>query len=146
MNRFKLIPEAHLVLARDDQVLLLRRHQTGYEDGKYSLVAGHVDGAETAREAMSREASEEAGLRIAPGDLRLVHVIHRLGTEERLSFFFSPVAWQGEPVNREPHKCSELAWFPRDRLPEPMVPYVRHALEQVQAGQVYSEFGWPGRG
>lgn len=146
MSRFTLIPEAHLVLVRDAQVLLLRRHQTGYEDGKYSLVAGHVDGAETAREAMSREASEEAGLSLRPADLRLVHVIHRLGTEERLSFFFSPVAWQGEPVNREPHKCSELAWFPLDRLPEPMVPYVRHALQQVQAGQVYSEFGWPGRG
>ncbi len=142
MDRFKLIPEAHLVLVHDGRLLLMRRHNTGYEDGKYSLVAGHVDGGETAREAMSREAAEEAGLVIAPQDLRLVHAIHRRGTEERLSLFFSPVAWSGEPVNREPHKCSELAWFALDRLPEPMVAYVRHALDQVQAGAVYSEFGW----
>jgi 8-oxo-dGTP diphosphatase len=140
--RFRLIPEAHLVLARGNALLLLLRQNTGYADGQYSLVAGHVDGGETAREAMAREAVEEAGLVIAPADLRLVHVVHRLGTEERMSLFFSPVRWHGEPQNREPHKCAELAWHPRSALPANMVPYVRHALDQVAAGRVYSEFGW----
>lgn len=143
-QRFQLIPEAHLLLTRGDQVLLLLRQNTGYADGQYSLVAGHLDGGETARTAMAREALEEAGLVIAPQDLRLVHVIHRLGTEERASFFFSTERWQGEPQNREPHKCAELAWYPRAALPPNMVPYVRHALGEVAAGRVYSEFGWPG--
>ncbi len=143
-QRFRLIPEAHLVLQRAGKVLLLRRHNTGYEDGNYSLVAGHVDGGETARQAMCREAAEEAGLQLQPADLRLVHIIHRLGTEERLSMFFSADAWTGEPHNNEPHKCSELAWYPLDALPANLVAYVRHALAQVRQGQVYSEFGWPG--
>lgn len=146
MARFKLIPEAHLLLYKDGQILLLKRHNTGYEDGKYSVVAGHVDGGETARQAMAREAAEEAGLLIQPTDLRLCHVIHRMSDAERLSFFFTTDTWQGEPVNREPHKCSELAWYPMAQLPWTMVPYVQHAIAQVQAGHLYSEFGWPAAG
>jgi 8-oxo-dGTP diphosphatase len=142
MSRFKLIPEVHLVLIKDQQVLLLKRCNTGYEDGNYSVVAGHVDGCETARQAMCREAFEEAGLAIEPSDLRMVHVIHRLGTDERISFFFSPLQWQGEPSNREPHKCSELAWYPVDAMPANVVPYVRHAIDQVLSGHSYSEYGW----
>jgi ADP-ribose pyrophosphatase YjhB (NUDIX family) len=142
MPRFSLIPEAHLLLFQNDQVLLLRRHNTGYEDGKFSVVAGHIDGGETAREAMSREAREEAGLEIKPEDLRLCHVIHRQSDSERVSFFFTTDVWHGEPVNREPHKCSELAWYPRSALPANLIPYVRHAIEQVAQGNPYSEFGW----
>ena len=146
MARFQLIPEVHLVLRRGEQVLLLRRFNTGYDDGRYSLVAGHVDGGETARAALCREAREEAGLHIAPEDLALVHLIHRRSDGERLSMFFSAARWQGEPRNLEPHKCSELGWFDAAALPEPMVPCARHALAHIARGSVYSEFGWPDAG
>lgn len=141
-QRFQLIPEVHLVLRQGGRLLLLQRHNTGYEDGNWSLVAGHCDGGETLRQATCREAAEEAGLTIAPADLRLLHVVHRRSTQERLSFFFGAQRWQGTPVNREPHKCSALDWFDDQALPPNMVGYVRHALGMINEGRVDSEFGW----
>jgi ADP-ribose pyrophosphatase YjhB (NUDIX family) len=142
MPRFKLIPEAHLLLIRNGEILLLRRYNTGYEDGNHSVIAGHIDGGETPRAAMSREAREEANLIIAPRDLMLRHVMHRRAADERISFFFTSDRWAGEPCNMEPEKCSELSWFKLDHLPANMVAYVHAAIRNTLSSEPYSEFGW----
>jgi 8-oxo-dGTP diphosphatase len=41
------IPASYLFLERDNRILLLRRSNTGYEDGNYSLIAGHVEANES---------------------------------------------------------------------------------------------------
>ena len=142
MTRFKLIAEVHLLLVRDDSILLLRRFNTGYEDGNYSVVAGHVDGGETFRQAMIREAREEAALELRPEQLSLAHTMHRFSDSERLSLFFTASGWSGEPRNAEPHKCDELDWYPLDALPSNMVGYIRAAIEHVSRDEAYSEYGW----
>ena len=59
MNRFMLIPEVHLLLLRASKILLLRRYQTCYEDGNYSVVADHVDGNEPATVTVARETTKK---------------------------------------------------------------------------------------
>ena len=142
MARFKLVPESHLLLLRDERILLLRRRNTDYEDGKYSVVAGHMEDGETAREAICREAHEEAGIELTPDDLEFAHVVHRADRGQRVGFFFSARRWRGEPRNMEPHKAGDFRWFPLDALPDNMVPYVRRAIERWQVGLFYGESGW----
>src|SRR5512132_4169552 len=100
----------HLFLFRGDQVLLLRRSNTGYADGQYSVPAGHLDGGETVMEAAAREAQEETGLRLDINNIIFSSVMHRMEDDERVDFFVHVRQWQGEPINTEPGKCDELRW------------------------------------
>ena len=129
-------------LMRDNQVLLLRRANTGYMDGYYSLVAGHVDGNETFMAAMIREAKEEAGITIDQKELMLSHMMHRRTTEERLSLFFIASIWCGEITNMEPNKCDDLCWFNMNNIPQNIIPYISSGIAHSRDGVRYSEFGW----
>jgi ADP-ribose pyrophosphatase YjhB (NUDIX family) len=143
VQRFATITAVHLFLIRDErEVLLLRRFQTGYEDGKYSVVAGHLDGDEEIKAAVCREAREEVSIEIQTEDLTVVGVIHRKADDERIDFFLTATRWKGEIVNAEPHKCDELAWFDLDALPDTMIPYVRQALENYRQGIWFDSVGW----
>ncbi|TAH33831.1 NUDIX domain-containing protein [Candidatus Saccharibacteria bacterium] len=143
-DRFKLTAAVYLVLRKDGQLLLLRRANTGYQDGKYGLVAGHLEGDELATAAMVREAAEEAGITVDSNALRFVHVAHRLGRgqhgQERVDLFFEATEWHGEAVNAEPEKCDDLSWFDLDALPENMLPFVRRVLTDIASGITYSEY------
>ena len=105
MAKFPYVGTAHLMLIRDGNILLLRRANTGFQDGNYGLPAGHMDGNETAREGCAREVREEIGIEIKPDDLTLVHISHRKGSEdERLDFFWTVSNYSGDIRNMEPNK------------------------------------------
>ena len=134
----------HLFLLRGDEILMLRRCNTGYEDGKLSVVAGHVEPGEPITEAAVREAREEVGIMLAPERLHLVGVMHRSSDEERVDIFLTYAldATDAEPVNCEPGKCSELIWMPLTRLPDDTIPYVRAGIDGYRRGEWFQEFGW----
>jgi 8-oxo-dGTP diphosphatase len=141
-QRFKMMSAVHLFLLRGHAVLLLRRFNTGYEDGNYSVVAGHVDGDEEIKAAMIREAREEAGITLLQEDLEVVGVMHRKSNDERIDFFLVAERWTGELRNCEPERCDELAWYDWDDLPLNVLPYIRKALENYRVGRWFESFGW----
>lgn len=143
VERFKAPVAVHLFLLREGHVLLLRRANTGYEDGNYSVIAGHLDGGETVVTAAIREAREEAGITLAAEDVRIIGVMHRRSDDERVDFFLAADRWQGELVNAEPEKCAELAWHLLDALPPNVIPYVRRAIANFRSGVWFESFGWP---
>ena len=79
--RAKFPVTVHLLFFRDDQILVLRRFNTGYADGQYSVPAGHMDGGETVMEAAAREAEEEVGVKLDRLEMAFSTVMHRM--EER---------------------------------------------------------------
>jgi len=140
------IPASYLILEEDDKVLLLRRYNTGYEDGNYSFIAGHVEAGESFTQCIIREAYEEAGIILHPDDLEVVHVMHRNSGQnqknERIDVFFSAGKWTGSIENREPHKCDDLSWFNMNELPLNTIPYIKESLGKIRKRVTYSEQGW----
>jgi 8-oxo-dGTP diphosphatase len=132
----------HMFFLRGAQILLIRRHRTGYMDGFYSVPAGHLDGDEPVRLAAAREAREEVGVALDPAKVAFAGVFHRREDDERVDFFVHVRAWTGEPFNAEPDKCDELRWVDMQHLPENTIPYIRRAIENFQAGIPFEEFGW----
>jgi len=132
----------HMFFFRGERILLIRRYQTGYMDGHYSVPAGHLDGNEPVRLAAVREAREEIGVQIDPQEIHFAGVFHRREGDERVDFFVHVKSWSGEPANAEPEKCDELRWVDVDALPENTIPYIRRALENFRAGIPFEEFGW----
>ena len=142
-ERFKIYIAAYLMLVKDGQVLLLKRANTGYQDGNYSLIAGHLDGGETAKQSIIREAEEESGVKLKEAELEVVHVMHRYRPErEYIDIYLRAGNWSGEIVNKEPKKCDELKWCPLEGLPKNIIPEVKLALENIQKKIFYGEFGW----
>lgn len=144
-----LVPAAvHVLLMRNQQVLMLRRFQTGYADGMYSLPAGHLDGGESVSTAAARELREETGIVVHPALLSVVHVMHRFDindSSEWVNFFLLATSWYGQPVIAEPDKCDRLTWSAMHDLPVETIQYVSVALTAIQRGVFYSEIGWKAR-
>ena len=136
---FKAKVAVHLFLTNDcGEILMLRRFNTGFKDGEYGLVAGHVEDGESLKGAMMREASEEAGIALSLDKLEVVGVIPSL-FDDYVYFFLHADAWCGDIRNMEPEKCDDMRWFHPTKLPENTVSYIEQAIENYLDGKWFGE-------
>jgi 8-oxo-dGTP pyrophosphatase MutT (NUDIX family) len=117
-----------VLLRRGNQILLLERQNTGFEDGNYGLPAGHIEFGETVKAAAIREAKEEVGVELKESDLQVIGSMHRIDNKTYVDFFLVCHRWDGEIYNSEPEKCSDLMWADLDALPTNMVRYIEIGL------------------
>lgn len=131
----------YTILRDGNKVLLSLRQNTGWKDGWYSFVSGHVEAGETAEQATVREVKEEAGIDILTTNLRHVFTMQRLSdqpSDDYVDLFFECNSWSGEIQNVEPAKCAELRWFDMDQLPENTLEYIKTILATYTLGQTYA--------
>ncbi len=142
-NRITSAVAVYLILEReDDGILIMRRCNTGYQDGMYQVCAGHLETGELPTEAMIREAKEEIGVVLKKEDLELVHVSARPKHDEtgnRIDFFYKACRWEGDLRIIEPDKCDDMRWSFLDSLPENFTPHVKLGIQNAKQGIFFSE-------
>jgi len=123
------VPAAGAIVERGGRILLARRAAPPHA-GLWDLPGGFLEAGEHPEQALRRELREELGA--APADVRLVGFFtdtYGAGGFPLLAIIYS-ARLIGAP--RAASDVSEVAWFPRDRLPlrEMAFPGIRHALRQ----------------
>ena len=137
MARHLTFTAVFILLERDGKYFFIRRANTGWNDGKLTIPAGHVDKGQTTRQGAITEAREEAGVTIKEEDLEFIHTQYVF--DKYTNFFFRAQKWNGEPMLGEPHLCSEVLWVPKNETPEDVILHVRLMLEEVSKGNYFSD-------
>jgi 8-oxo-dGTP pyrophosphatase MutT (NUDIX family) len=129
----------YLLLKKEDEILLLLRQNTGYRDGNWGLVSGHVEEGEGIIDALIRETKEEVDIDVKRDDLEVVHVMYYNDDRPYVNFFVTCRKYFGEIRNAEPNKCEELRFFRENDLPPNTVEAVKKAVENIRNGKFFSE-------
>jgi len=138
-----------VIFREHNKVAFVLRGDLPWMADHYGLPSGKVEIAETFRLAAVREAKEEVGVDIDPKDLKYLLTMQRnSGSQEDgsilewVDMYFEATKWNGELINAEPHMHRKLEWLDLKNLPENVIPPVKAALEMIEAGQTYGEYGW----
>lgn len=127
-DRFKSVITVGIILLNDNnEVLLQKRCNTGYMDGMYALVSGHLEKNESLVNAIIREVKEEINLDIRSCNVTFVCFI-RSGNDNYINSYFKCDNFDGKIENMEIDKCLDLKWFNIDHLPDNIIPNDKRAI------------------
>jgi len=107
------------IIIENGCVLLVKRAHPPIQ-GQWSIPGGVLEVGEFVREAAVREAREETGLIVEPGDLLGVYdrILHN--PEQRVQYHYVLVDFLCRPVGGElqaADDAAEVRWFTREELP-----------------------------
>lgn len=136
----------HILLKKNDTFLFLKRSNTNYYDGTWCLPSGKVEKHESPLQAARRELLEEVNIQV--DSIKCASVLYLVVPEpdvpkelyEYLAFFFYAET-DDTPINNEPDKHSEIAWFSLDNLPDSnlIMPGTQHGINCYKNGIAFDE-------
>jgi len=139
-KRFKSVVCADLMITKqvenETYILLMKRQNTGADDGYFELPGGHLEKGEDLFDAMIREAEEELCLKLKRKDLKMIHLLHHYNGE-RLNFIFETKGEKLNPQIGEPKKCSELRWVNIKKLPKETTGKVKKMIKNIIKNNFY---------
>jgi ADP-ribose pyrophosphatase YjhB (NUDIX family) len=107
------------IIIEGDRVLLVKRAHPPIQ-GQWSIPGGVLEVGEMVREAAVREAREETGLTIEPGELLGVYDRILRDGEHRVQYHYVLIDFLCRPVAGEllaASDAAEVRWFSREQLP-----------------------------
>ena len=146
-KRHNLKCAVYVLFIKNSKILLYRRANTGWQDGKYGTPAGHLEKNENIINAAVREAKEESGLTVKAKDLEFVHVVHRLFVKGKsietnrdyIDFFFLAKKWKGQPMITEENKSDDMIWANLNNLPPNILKNVKLMIDNFLNKKYFSE-------
>lgn len=107
------------IIIRNDRVVLVKRAHPPIQ-GQWSIPGGVLEVGELVREAAAREAREETGLTVEPGELLGVYDRVLRDGEQRVQYHYVLIDFLCHPLGGELQAASDAAevrWFRREELP-----------------------------
>ena len=107
------------IIIEGDRVLLVKRAHPPIQ-GQWSIPGGVLEVGEMVREAAVREAREETGLVVEPGELLGVYDRILRDPEQRVQYHYVLIDFLCHPVGGEllaASDAAEVRWFRREELP-----------------------------
>jgi 8-oxo-dGTP diphosphatase len=122
------------IIIEGDRVLLVKRAHPPIQ-GQWSIPGGVLEVGEMVREAAVREAREETGLTVEPGDLLGVYDRILRDAERRVQYHYVLIDFLCRRVGGEllaASDAAEVRWFRREELP--VLRLAEDTLEVIEKG------------
>ncbi len=142
MSRTLLPAAAHIICEHGSHVLLIKRSLRADPWPWYWAFPGwKLEDGELFRECAFRELQEEVGVSTPETSIKKEAIVmSRTVQWVKLNYFWLIDHWNHAPDILEPHLMTDIWWFTRDALPEPMIPHHRVALDAITSWVSYVEY------
>src|SRR5436190_22635435 len=91
-NIYKLPAYVGIILKKENQILLVQRHNTDWASGFWNFPGGLLEENETLTTAAARETAEEVGVSVNSTDFIFSHILHvranNKNTQDIIGFYF----------------------------------------------------------
>lgn len=140
-ERFKTaVTVGAILINEDNKILLQKRCNTGYMDGMYAIVSGHLEKNESMLSGIIIEVKEEIGVELSSDKVEFVCIIRRGDNDDYINSYFKCDNFAGDVKNMEIDKCTELKWFNINELPDNIIPNDKRAIKNMINNIILDEY------